>query len=777
MVRCRVVLASLSVASVVALVALCARAAPTEPVAEDTAREAASAPETAPPPQIDRDDPLAAIAKLVRVHSDDEALAALAKLPDPVQSLPRARYLRARLLERTGDRAGALAALTPPIEGLPEPVALGDRRRRARLLFELGRCAEARPLLLALGEGTGDQPAQMRALAARCAVALGDYAAAIPELRAAIKQNAGPVDGFMLRLRLGEALAATGDRAGAEAAFVDALIARAGHPDENLAREAYEKLTGHPVAFTDAQHLARADRFSRLRRYSAAVEDLKAVELPDDRTARAHLLHLRGMALYRTRSRYGEAATVLHQASLLALKARPADKETAASDAYYAARALARSNDNEGALAALRRYVRRFPRSEHRDDAAYLAAWLELRMGERGGHAKLARRGERAMEVLLRRRSTRDDPTMREEIAWQLAFRAFETRRYAEAEKRFARYAALDGDTLTVETRGTYWQGRAAEARGRRQAAARAYRETIAQAPLHWYSLLAARRLETMHMTPPAPFPPADDAQAPPPLPTPPLPPAVVFFDSLGLHEDAVAALQEHEAAIRDAAPRGRGDQLLVATYRRIDEVTRPYRLARAKLRGVTTGPDDPSTGWIWAAAYPRPYRHAVLEATASTAVPPGYVYATMRQESSFNPIAVSPAGAVGVLQLMPRTARAAAHTLGVPFKRERLYDPAWNIRLGVVEMAAVLARHGGAIPLTVAAYNAGSGRVRGWLEREGATPLDVFVERIPFRETRNYVRHVVSHYAVYHYLAHREAPWKLDLPMTVGPKLLAPSD
>src|SRR5690606_3858013 len=82
------------------------------------------------------------------------------------------------------------------------------------------------------------------------------------------------------------------------------------------------------------------------------------------------------------------------------------------------------------------------------------------------------------------------------------------------------------------------------------------------------------------------------------------------------------------------------------------------------------------------------------------------------------------------------------------PFQRDRLFDPSWNVRLGVAEMSEVWRRFDGNLPLVIAAYNAGIARVERWLAEEGDVPLDLFVERIPFDETRGYVRRVISHFA-----------------------------
>ena len=141
--------------------------------------------------------------------------------------------------------------------------------------------------------------------------------------------------------------------------------------------------------------------------------------------------------------------------------------------------------------------------------------------------------------------------------------------------------------------------------------------------------------------------------------------------------------------------------------------------------------------------------------AEASGPIEPALAKAIARQESELNPEAVSPAGARGVMQLMPATARKVARDLGLSYDRGRLTaDPLYNARLGATYMAQMLERYDGAHILAAAAYNAGPSRVDRWLAtlgdpRRGVDPLD-WIEHIPFSETRNYVQRVLEGLHVY---------------------------
>jgi soluble lytic murein transglycosylase len=129
---------------------------------------------------------------------------------------------------------------------------------------------------------------------------------------------------------------------------------------------------------------------------------------------------------------------------------------------------------------------------------------------------------------------------------------------------------------------------------------------------------------------------------------------------------------------------------------------------------------------------------------------------AVIRQESSFDPRALSPAGAKGLMQLMPGTARSVASGLGLGYSPASLTEsPDYNISLGRAYLASMLSRFGGSYVLSLAAYNAGPGRVNQWLRSNGDPRLGEdaavdWIELIPFNETRNYVQRCLENLQVY---------------------------
>ncbi len=156
--------------------------------------------------------------------------------------------------------------------------------------------------------------------------------------------------------------------------------------------------------------------------------------------------------------------------------------------------------------------------------------------------------------------------------------------------------------------------------------------------------------------------------------------------------------------------------------------------------------------GWARVAARPRAYEGLVREVAAAHGLDPNLLLAVMRVESVYQRQIVSYAGAVGLMQIMPRTGRLIANALGRDdFTTADLLDARTNLDFAAWYLASLIDRFDGRLPLAIASYNGGPHNVRRWLRDHAATmPLDAFLERIPFEQTHRYVRRVLGHYAAY---------------------------
>ena len=157
---------------------------------------------------------------------------------------------------------------------------------------------------------------------------------------------------------------------------------------------------------------------------------------------------------------------------------------------------------------------------------------------------------------------------------------------------------------------------------------------------------------------------------------------------------------------------------------------------------------------------YPPEHRREVISASEDAGIAPEWAWAVIRQESRFIPHAVSSAGAVGLMQLMPATAKkvAAQVRLGVAPTRQVLMTPRQNIVLGTAFLGSLLRKYDGNYAYASAAYNAGPGRVDKWRAKLGGVDCYAFVELIPFEETRDYTKWVLANSIMYGYVTGKES-------------------
>ncbi|MCK9563727.1 MAG: transglycosylase SLT domain-containing protein [Bacteroidales bacterium] len=230
--------------------------------------------------------------------------------------------------------------------------------------------------------------------------------------------------------------------------------------------------------------------------------------------------------------------------------------------------------------------------------------------------------------------------------------------------------------------------------------------------------------------------------------------------------------------------------EVLAATpaFRRIAELYHHGDLVPARREWIFQLRDEPGQTWLAAARlaqrwqwhhqaitsmiqagywddvdirFPLAYRQHFEHQAQASQIPLHLLLAVSRQESSFEPTIVSPAGARGLMQLMPATARETARRHGVPYRGvSDLNDPGRNIQLGSRYYRQMLDRYGGNRILASAAYNAGPSRIDGWLRQSAGTlPFDAWIEVIPFAETRNYVQNVLAFSMIFaHHLGTTDA-------------------
>jgi soluble lytic murein transglycosylase len=155
-----------------------------------------------------------------------------------------------------------------------------------------------------------------------------------------------------------------------------------------------------------------------------------------------------------------------------------------------------------------------------------------------------------------------------------------------------------------------------------------------------------------------------------------------------------------------------------------------------------------------WEALFPRPYWSDLKKFSVANGLDPYLVASLIRQESEFNPLAVSRANAVGLMQLLPRTGKLVAHQEKLRrYSASQLFTPAVNLELGTRYFRGMVDQFGGSFEYALAAYNAGTDRVEDWLSQGKYRDAQEFVESIPFTETREYVQAILRNASVYRQL------------------------
>jgi soluble lytic murein transglycosylase len=189
--------------------------------------------------------------------------------------------------------------------------------------------------------------------------------------------------------------------------------------------------------------------------------------------------------------------------------------------------------------------------------------------------------------------------------------------------------------------------------------------------------------------------------------------------------------------------------------YRESEEYYRSNLLVRKKfaLKPLSSASSEKERT-LYLLAYPLGNPSLVNRYSQTSNLDPALLSALILEESRFQVQAVSPAGARGLMQVMPQTGRQIARELKVrPFSEDQLFDPAVNIHLGSWYFARMLEEFEGKVHLALAAYNAGPQAVRKWLAGGRSLAEDEFVENIPYLETRNYVIRVIGSAQVYRLL------------------------
>jgi soluble lytic murein transglycosylase len=343
-----------------------------------------------------------------------------------------------------------------------------------------------------------------------------------------------------------------------------------------------------------------------------------------------------------------------------------------------------------------------------------------------------------------------------EEAFWNIGWEAYTSGRPLDAYEGFSRY--LDArPSGRLASQFLYWKGRSAEKLGKEDEAGALFDRVCSSDPQSFYCLMAELNSNG----------PRRSVQEPPGGGEPVQKQAAIVdvgaFDKArtedGPRESVYSGAPRYHAALelmllglREQASReidllagshSGGKAGLVELANLLYDARdfyRAFRIYRVHLSNSKDASHLPL-------GYPMRLVESVRERAAAESADPFLVAAVMREESHFNPGAVSPVGAMGLMQIMPSTGRQIAKELGEGFRKGSLLDPGTSIKFGSWYLGQILKRFNGDAVLAIAGYNAGPNAAARWASSlPGAT--DEFVESIPYEETRGYVKRVLRSYA-----------------------------
>jgi len=396
--------------------------------------------------------------------------------------------------------------------------------------------------------------------------------------------------------------------------------------------------------------------------------------------------------------------------------------------AYELARLYRRLGQPAAAIPVLERLVDEYP------DAGMIPdAWLALaRARLEAGRAAAART---AFQMLVR---MYPDTVAATSAGWEVAWLDYRVGRFRDAALAFRQLSAA---AQSYRLAGLYWAARALEAAAEPKAAMALYREAASRGRETYYGILASRRI-------PGPPPPSGAAA----LVLPKDPRAVLatepaFKRGQALWHVGLAgyALVELEGLGRDTAAEPGRAYAMAVTFADLGEAGRSLRYLRRTF-GAAAEAGAPGLGRdFWRLLYPFGHADLVKDAARRAGLDPFFVAAVIREESSYDVRARSWVGAIGLMQLMPETARLVAQEVGLQWlSHDALWEPSTNIVLGAHYLAQLLARFQEPL-FAVASYNAGPHRVQRWLQDRRSADLEEFVDQIPFDETRAFVKRVFA--------------------------------
>lgn len=501
------------------------------------------------------------------------------------------------------------------------------------------------------------------------------------------------------------------------------------YPAKPVARQAeaqlerVAKLTESPQLFSAEELFKRGCTLFEQRHYKDAASvfsSLTPETLPEN---------LRGeLAFKAAMTRYRLKKNVEAEQSFARLAAPDSPyQQYRLESSYWLAQLYDRTGKDEEAVTTFLALAESRPKSTLADDALFYAALIKKHQG-----------AHREALALFRKiyaeypRSSRAPRAL-----WESAWSLYLSGDFPAAAKNFD----LLANDPTWREKALYWQGRSLEAAGSSDAAIPLYARIQREFPAGFYNLNINKAFGTRNNRVPLL---STSFQVP-------------LSASLGMERaEALLALGLYEEAGKELAAlkrqKGssfRGSLGHAGLYLAMND----YRSAMGLFQQEALATDSGNSPSVWAILYPAGFHEIVSRHTANTGLDQCLTFALIRAESNFFPTARSPVGALGLMQLMPATAKDIARGLGIDVSTPQLTNPEVNVRIGTRHLKDLIRRFNGNLVSAVAAYNAGATPVLRWRKNFPNLREDEFIENIPYPETREYVKKVLAAMEVYRQL------------------------
>ncbi len=490
-----------------------------------------------------------------------------------------------------------------------------------------------------------------------------------------------------------------------------------------------------PVTYSE--HLKRADALYKAHHYPAAADEYRFVVdmAPPDQQS-AGLIQLANAYI-----KDGNTA-----AARAALDRIPDDGSEASAEKWYQRAEIARNAGDDGSLSNI---------LEHMRAANPKSPWLESALLSAGNMYLLRKDYGRALDYYREIHQRFPTGNKAAYAHWKCAWLTYRQNLKDEAKKYFEEQVEFYPGTNEVPN-AMYWRGRMAED-DRDYGTARAYYLKLSDRYRnYYYAVLARKRLATLpaapavtvavlqHVAPLADLDPVSQVTEPP---------------EDDLHYNRAKLLENGgmtDLAVRELqAGSSTGPSWEMVEIARIYTSGGEYFRALQALKKAVTGYFSMDVSALpspyWHGLFPRPYWDALRSYSEENGLDPYLVASLIRQESEFNPSAISRANAYGLMQLLARTGKGEAKKTGVEhYSTDSLLNPTVNIELGTHYFRSMVDHFGGQVEYALAAYNAGAERVEDWRSSGNYRDVEEFVESIPFTETREYVQAIVRNAEVY---------------------------